>query len=154
MKETTLTKEEAMAKAASLAHDYKLQGYHCSESAVRAVPEALGLKLSDDTVKAATGFFGGGGGMRDRCGIVEIGLMLISLEFGRLDPKPSDQDIRDMAAELFARFEKKFGSIYCRDVKPPEVERFGEEYGCMRIYEEGSALLTELMLDADKILGK
>ena len=145
---------EKVQKAGELAQKYKKEGYHCSESIIRAVPEALGIKISDETIKAACGFFGGGGGTGDRCGVIESTFMLISILYGRMDANVSDQDIRDLAAELNKRFTEHFGSIYCRDIKPKEVEKYGADFGCMRVYEEGAKLVAQLLLDADKILGK
>lgn len=147
-----MTNEEKIEKAASLAHEYKLQGYHCSESIIRAVPQALGIELSDDVIKAATAFFGGGGGTRGRCGVIESCLIICSMLYGRLDAVTDDQPLRDLATELMKRFNAKFGSINCATIKAGEVEKYGEEYGCMRIYEEGARLVTELLLDADKII--
>lgn len=147
-----MTREEKIARAREIAHNYKLQGYHCSESIIRAVPEALGLNLSDDIIKAACGFFAGGGGTGGRCGVIESCLIIISTIYGRLDSETSDQDIRDLALELMKRFKEKFGTINCCEIKPKEVAKYGGEYGCMRIYEEGAQLVTELLLDADEIL--
>ena len=149
-----MDKKERIARARELAHNYKLQGYHCSESIIRAVPQALDIEISEDVVKAACGFFGGGGGTGGRCGVIESCLIIISMIYGRLDSTTSDQDIRDLALELMKRFKEKFGSINCGEIKPKEVAKFGEEFGCMRIYEEGAELVTTLLLEADEILQK
>lgn len=74
-----MNNKERIDKARELAKSYKLQGYHCSESIIRAVPKALDMEISDDVIKAACGFFRGGGGTCDRCGVIECGLMLISM---------------------------------------------------------------------------
>lgn len=63
-------KEEIIARASKLAVEYKHQGFHCSESMIRAIPEALGLTIDMNVTRAACGFFGGGGGKGGRCGIV------------------------------------------------------------------------------------
>jgi len=130
----------------------KHEGYHCSEAMIREVPKTIGMEVSDEIVKAACGFFGGGGGIKDRCGIFEVALMLISLKYGRVDASTSDQAVRDMALELENRFFEKFGSLYCRDIKSNEVAEFGETFGCERVYQEGACLIAELFEDADKIV--
>jgi len=140
--------------ASTLACQYKTEGYHCSESIIRAVPKALGIEISDDTVKAACAFFGGGGGTMDRCGIFESCLILISVLYGRMDPSSSVADIEILAAELNKRFKETFGTIYCREIKPAEVEKYGKAFGCRRVYEEGAALVAALLLDAEEILEK
>lgn len=149
-----MSNEEKIKKARELAHEYKLQGYHCSESIIRAVPEALGIKLTDETIKAATAFFGGGGGTGGRCGVIESCLIIISILYGRLESQISDECIRILAAELMIRFKKHFGTFQCCEIKPKEVAKYGEEYGCMRTYEEGAELVAQLLLDAPKLLAK
>ena len=139
-------KEKGRA-AAALATGYKSQKYHCSEAVIRAVPEALGLGLPADVMKAAHGFFGGGGGTRGRCGVMEAGIMLISWLFGRLEPQQDDQCIRDLCAELKRRFEENFGSTECCDIKPKETAAYGDEYGCSRVYAEGAAIITGLLAE-------
>lgn len=149
-----MSREETIKNVKELAKAYKLQGYHCSEAIIRAVPQVLDIKLSDDVIKAACSFFGGGGGTKDRCGIIESCLIMISMLYGRMDASASDQDMRDLSEELMRRFNEKFGTIYCKDIKPKEVEKFGEDFGCQRTYMEGAALVTELLLDAEDILKK
>lgn len=151
---SNLNKAELIARAGQLAVSYKRMGYHCSESMIRAVPEALGLNVPADMIRCACAFFGGGGGTGGRCGIMETGIMLISYLYGRMHPMQSVDHIRTLVRELTDRFEKQIGHIDCRDIKPGEVARFGAVIGCEDVYRRGAELLTELLLETDEILRK
>ena len=146
--------DERIIKARKLAEQYKLQKYHCSESIIRAVPEALGFEVSDDVIKAACAFFAGGGGTKGRCGVFESCMMLMSLLYGRMTPAESDNDLRILSEELVKRFTEKFGSLNCADIKPAEIERYGEDFSCMRIYRDGAELVAQLLIDAPELLNK
>ena len=137
-------------KAAALAREYKLSGYHCSESTIRACSEAMGFRPSDDVLRAACGFRGGGGGYLDRCGVVEAGCMLVSYLYGRLSPDQADWDYSYLICVLQDRFKEHFGSIHCRDLLPAERKKEGP--ACMRVFVEGADLVAKLLLDAQEIL--
>lgn len=141
---------EKIALAAARAKEYKFRGYHCSESVIRACGEALDLRLSDDLVRAACGFRGGGGGYMDRCGVIEAGCMLISYLYGRLTPEQPDWGYSYLICEFHDRFKEHFASIYCRDVMP--AERGKDAPVCLRVFAEGSEILTRLLLEAPEIL--
>ena len=42
--------------ASSLAAEYRLKGYHCSESIIRSINEVFDLKMSEDVLRCACGF--------------------------------------------------------------------------------------------------
>lgn len=149
---SNIDREHMISEAGRLAVEYKHMGYHCSESIVRAVPRALGLPEDPSLVRAACGFFGGGGGTGDRCGIIDVGIMLISALYGRLHPLQDENNIRVLVKCLTDRFTERFSGIYCRDIKPAAVARCGTEMGCEETYAAGASLLAELLLDADQIL--
>jgi len=140
--------------AVKLAREYKFQGYHCSEATIRAVPKALGIEISEDVIKASCAFFGGGGSTGGRCGVIESCLVIISMLYGRLDSEQSDYEVKVLAAELMKRYKAKFGSLNCCDIKPNEVKKFGEDFGCQRVYEEGAKLASQLLIDAPRILSE
>ena len=119
---------------------------------VRAIPEALGLTVDADVIRSACGFFGGGGGTGGRCGIIEVGIILISLLYGRMHPLQSEQAARTLVSTLIDRFEKEFGSTLCSEIKPAAIQKFGPVIGCEENYIKGASLVTRLLLEADDIL--
>lgn len=149
---SNLNPEEIIVKAGQLSVEYKRKGYHCPEATIRAIPEALGFPVSADVIRSACGFFGGGGGTGDRCGIVEAGIMLISYLYARMYPLQSEQNVRTLVSEWIRRFQAETGFIYCRNIKPPEVEKYGAAVGCEDIYRRGAMTLARLLLEADAIL--
>ena|GEM_PF-364104 len=141
---------EKVLLAAERAQAYKLRGYHCSESIMRACAEALDVRLSDDLLRASCGFRGGGGGYMDRCGVLEAGCMLIGYLYGRLTPEQADWGYSYLVCVLHDRFKEHFGSIYCRDVMPPE--RAKDAPVCIRVYAEGAEVVMRLLLEAQQLL--
>ena len=151
---SNLDPEKIINEAGRLAVEYKRKGFHCPEATIRAVPEALEIPLSADVIRSACGFFGGGGGTGDRCGIVEAGIMLISFLYARMHPLQSEQNVRTLVSRWIDEFRKEVGFIHCRDIKPPEVEKYSAAVGCEDIYRRGAMTLTRLILEADSILAQ
>lgn len=140
-------------EAGARARRYKLQGYHCSEATIRACSETLGLRLSEDVLRCASGFRGGGGGYHDRCGVIEAGCMLVSYLYGRLAPQQEAWPYSYLIRQLHLRFQAEFATIYCRDILEPQLER-GETLLCIDTYERGARVVTGLLLDADRLLAQ
>lgn len=149
---SNLDREKLIAEAGRLAVEYKRMGYHCPESVIRAVPEALGIAISPDVIRSACGFFGGGGGTGDRCGIIEAGIMIISYLYARMHPLQSEQDVRTLVSKWITLFREEIGAINCREIKPPEVKKYGAAVGCEDVYRRGASLLARFLLDADTLL--
>ena len=131
--------------------EYCFEGYHCSESAIRAVTEALQLKVSDDLIKAACGFRGGGGGYHDRCGVIEVGMMVISLIYGREDASQERWPYSYLIRVLQNRFHEEFGSIYCRDILLP-LKKTKKDRPCLSTYEKGCEIIIDVLFDSENLL--
>ena len=102
----TANKDEIIKDAKLKARQYCLSGFHCSESIIRALVVLLELDVSSDFIKAACGFRGGGGGEYDRCGIIEVGIMIISYLYGRIDPSEELEGYSYLIGELHTRLKK------------------------------------------------
>ena len=146
--------EERIEKAGQICEAYRQKGFHCSESSIRACSEIMGLKLSDDVLRCASGFRGGGGGWWDRCGVVEAGCMLISYMYGRLTPEQKIWDYSKLIRVLHDRFIEKFGSIECRDLRPMAYDLSGAAQNCSYMYIEGAKIVADVLLNSEEILAQ
>jgi C_GCAxxG_C_C family probable redox protein len=92
------------------------EGYNCSQSALSAFAEGLGLPL-DVALRVAAPFGGGIGRQGEVCGAASGALMALGLKYGRAD---ADKDAKERAyavtAEFLRRFEERTGALRCRDL--------------------------------------
>jgi C_GCAxxG_C_C family probable redox protein len=85
-----MTKQEAIVKAQTLFDE----GYACSQSVLLTF--ASQFELDEKTAKLIASTFGGGmGRLREKCGAVTGGFMVLGLKYGNEDP-------RDMETKLAA----------------------------------------------------
>lgn len=143
--------EELLQKASQRCEEYRLKGYHCSEATIRAVTETLGWRLNDELLKTACGFRGGGGGMRERCGVVEAGIIIIGIKYGRLNPSEPSGPYSYLVRKLHQRFLEELGSYTCRELYIPAKRLDGN---CSFIYQKGAAIVTKLLLEADRLISE
>lgn len=143
--------EKILEKAAERCEELRLLGYHCSEASIRAVAEALDMELDEDILKTACGFRGGGGGMRERCGVVETGIILIGLKYGRLQPIERSGPYSYLVRKLHQRFLEELGSYICRDLYIPS-KRLDDN--CSYIYQNGAKIVTKILLEAERLISE
>lgn len=130
---------------------YKLSGFHCSESVIRTMNDVFDLNMNEDTLRCACGFRGGGGGYRDRCGILEAGMMTISFLYGRNDVQGETWQYSYLIRLLHERFRDRFGTIYCRDIYFDQKEKKVPNT-CHDPVVEGSLIIAKLLLEAETLL--
>ena len=98
------------------AEDLFYSGYTCSQSVVLAYEDILGI--DKNTLAAVSAPFGGGmGRLREVCGAVSGGVIVLSLLTG-LDALVPEEKAKLYALERdFAeRFKREVGSYICRDI--------------------------------------
>jgi C_GCAxxG_C_C family probable redox protein len=144
--------EEVVEKAVELVEGYRLKKYHCAESSIRACSEALGIKLSDDILRIASGFRGGGGGYGDRCGILESGIILVSLLYGRDNSSIDVSGYSYLVRLLHDRFNEELGGYYCRNLRPFAYRVSGTAQNCGYVYHKGAEIVTRIMVDAERLI--
>jgi len=137
--------------AAEKCEAYRRQGFHCSESSIRAVSEVLDIPITEELQRVSSGFRGGGGGYMERCGIVEVGIMLISHLYGRTDPTVKEGEYSYLIRVLHERFIQGLGSYTCRQLLPWSKANT-EERNCSIVYDKGVRILTRLLIEAPELI--
>lgn len=108
-----MTKEDTISKALS----YFDEGYACSQSVLLAFSEEL--DLNENTAKLISSTFGGGmGRLRQKCGAVTGGFMVLGLTYGNSDPKDMDTKLASYkkVRELNHLFEDIHGTTICAEL--------------------------------------
>ena len=141
---------------AEKARELFLEGYNCAQSVACAFDDMTGLDR-ETSARLASSFGGGMGRMREVCGTVSGGLLVLGLLCGYADPgdQKAKTDHYHLVQEYARRFRELNGSIICRELlsgvrtKPgnePEA-RTPEYYAarpCLRHVGEAAALVEEL----------
>jgi len=108
-----MTKEDTISKALS----YFDEGYACSQSVLLAFSEEL--DLNKNTAKLISSTFGGGmGRLRQKCGAITGGFMVLGLTYGNSDPKDMDTKLASYkkVRELNHLFEDIHGTTICAEL--------------------------------------
>jgi len=88
---------------------------NCASTTLEALSHWFDLPLHEQVFDAAVGMHGAGG-YRAQCGLVEGALMFLGLA-GRARGI-DDEAIVAVCYRFAARFEARFGSLTCRDLRP------------------------------------
>jgi C_GCAxxG_C_C family probable redox protein len=100
-----MTKEEAIKKALSNFDE----GYACAQSVLLTF--ACQYNLDDETAKRISSTFGGGmGRLRQKCGALTSGFMVLGLAFG--NTKPDDMKTKLEAYKKVRTLNQSFKNIY------------------------------------------
>ncbi len=116
------------------------QNYNCAESILRAGNEYYNLELHDrDMIMAAA--FGAGIQSGNTCGAVLAGASILSMKYVEAKAHESE-DIRPVVVNLIRKFNLKYGSVLCKDIKP---QSFKPEYRCQKTIEAACDMLEEVI---------
>lgn len=88
---------------------------NCTTTSVQILSKYFHTSFSKDVLYAATGMHGAGK-YGAQCGLVEGGLMFVGI-WGKHQGL-SDSAIAGLCNSFARDFEKKFGSLQCRDLRP------------------------------------
>lgn len=145
-----MTKEDTILKALSYFDD----GYACSQSIVLTFAEKFDLDLK--TAKLVSSTFGGGmGRLREKCGAVTGGFMVLGLKFGNEDPKDMDTKLLSYrkVRELNKKVEERFQTTYCGELlkthttKEEVLERKHHKIICRSVISEVAGLVYDMLLE-------
>lgn len=145
-----VTLDELANWAGERANRFRLEGFHCSESVLRAVALAIGLELSDEMLRVSTGFRGGGGGYGDRCGALNSGAMIISLLYGRTKATEDNTCASELTKILHQRFADELGATQCALLNRVYSKQVPDG-SCSIVYDAGSKIIIKLLGQADQI---
>ncbi|NLV51475.1 MAG: C_GCAxxG_C_C family protein [Clostridiales bacterium] len=143
--------DERIQIAGQKCDEYRACGYRCSESLIRGCADAMGIKLSDEVLRATGGFSGGGGGAHEACGLLEAGVALISLLYGRSDTSADDNGCYYLIRIYHEKFRRVFGTVRCAELRPAYYYLKGF-YDCAPNFSKAAMLLAEILVDADKLI--
>lgn len=146
-----MNKDDFLQQIKQTATHYKCSGFHCSETVIRTMNDCFEMHMQEETIKAACGFRGGGGGTRHRCGILESGMMVISLLYGRNTPEEEAWPYSYLIRLLHQRFQEHFGTIDCLDIYTKQ-KALNVPNTCLEPIIDGCILIAELLLEAPTLL--
>ena len=98
-----------------ISHCYRVEDINCAMATLKILGERFDIDISRQVLDSAVGM-NGAGQFRVQCGLVEGMLMFLGI-LGRAKGW-SDDDIMAACRDYAARFEKRFGSLSCRVLRP------------------------------------
>ncbi len=137
--------DEQQTRAQQLARARYKEGYNCAEAVLRAFREELGLDLSGDALRIASGFGGGLGHAGCMCGALSGAIMVISLLQGRTGPEQSRDPVYGSAREFHGVFTDHFGATCCRVLNPHEFGTVEQKRSCYRITGETAEIFARFL---------
>lgn len=117
---------------------YFEQNYNCAETLLRAANDYYDLKLHDRDM-IMVGAYGAGIQCGNTCGAVLAAASVLSMKYVEAKAHESE-DIRPVVMKLMRKFNAKYGSTLCKDIKP---QSFKPEYRCKMTVEMACDILEE-----------
>ena len=142
-----MDKQETIDKAQS----YFDEGYACSQAVLLTFAEEL--DLNENSAKLISSTFGGGmGRLRQKCGAVTGGFMVLGLAYGNSDPKDMDTKLASYkkVRELNHLFEDIHGTSICAELlkkhasEADVTDRKHHKIICRRVVSDVAGILYDL----------
>ncbi|MGN0437377.1 MAG: C-GCAxxG-C-C family protein [Lachnospiraceae bacterium] len=122
---------------------YYFEGnYNCAETIIRAANEYYELGLHDRDM-IMVGAYGAGIQCGNTCGAVLSAAAVLSMKYVEAKAHESE-DIKPVVMKLMRKFQAKYGSILCKDIKP---QSFKPEYRCRMTIEASCDILEETIAE-------
>lgn len=118
------------------------QNYNCAEAILRAANEYYNLGLHERDM-IMVGAYGAGIQSGTTCGAVLAVAAVLSLKYVEVKAHES-KDIRAVVQKMMRKFNEKYGSILCKDIKP---QSFKPEYRCRMTIEAACDILEETIAE-------
>jgi len=143
-----MTKEETVARALLLFDE----GYACSQAVLIAFADQY--QLDETTAKRIASTFGGGmGRLREKCGALTGGFMVLGLEYGNTIPGDIDTKLAayEKVRALNSQFEKIHGTTMCADILQTHAtetqiaERAHHQIICRKVVGDAASLIFDMI---------
>ena len=120
---------------------YYFEGnYNCAEAIIRAGNDYYDLGLQDRDM-ILLGGFGAGIQTGNTCGAVLAGVSILSMKY--IEAKAHEStDIKPVTRMLIQRFNGRYGSVLCKDIKP---QSFKPEIRCQNTIETACDIIEEVI---------
>lgn len=112
--------------------------YNCAETILRAANDYYGLELHDRDM-IMVGAYGAGIQTGSTCGAVLGAVAVLSMKYIEAKAHESE-DIKPVVQKLMRKFDEKFGSTLCKDIK---AQVFTKEIRCQKTIEIACDILEE-----------
>lgn len=125
---------------------YHDQNYNCAETIIRAANDYYDLKLHDrDMIMLAA--YGGGIQTGNTCGAILAAVSVLSMKY--VEQKAHDsKNIKPITTDLIRRFNEKYGSILCKEIKP---QSFDPQLRCQKTVETACDILEAVLSEYDDL---
>ena len=141
------TEEELVRIVLERSREYKKLGFTCSEAALRALLEGFEIEWSDKE-KQIGSIYSRGSFIGDRCGILEVALLIVSYKYGRNDCRRKHLEDRMLSRKLHQRVDAELGSTFCGKLTGAEKD---VEYTCLCM-EKILEICTRFIFHADQMV--
>ncbi len=131
----------------STAGDFYKRDCNCAEAILHAFRNQFPFALSDEVMRIATCFGGGGVGKSGFCGAFSGSIMVLSLLAGRSGPESSREPAYTYAREFGERFVARFGDNSCKALQIYEYHSPEQKSNCGRIIVATGDLLAEFLAE-------
>jgi C_GCAxxG_C_C family probable redox protein len=121
------------------------KGCNCAESVLHAFRDLL--PLSDDTMRIATCFGGGGAGQFGFCGAYSGAVIVLSLLSGRRGPEESRETAYTYSKEFNERFTAHFGANSCKALQIYEYGSAEQKSNCRKITATAAGMMAEFLAE-------
>jgi len=134
-------------KKLSTAGECYTNGCNCAEAVVHGLRDQLPFPLSDEAMRGATCFGGGGVGESGFCGAFSGAIMTLSLFAGRSGPQGSREPAYSYSREFGARFVERFGCNTCKTLQVHTYASPEQKSNCGRIVGTAGDILAEFLVE-------
>ncbi|MCR4595793.1 MAG: C-GCAxxG-C-C family protein [Lachnospiraceae bacterium] len=124
---------------------YYDQNYNCAETMIRAGNEYYELGLHDRDM-IAFGGFGAGIQTGNTCGAILSAVSILSMRY--VEQKAHESaDIRPVTTALIRKFNERYGSVLCKDIKP---QSFQPDIRCKHTIETACDIIEQVIAEYDR----